>query len=268
MASKIGVGIVTCGREDMFKKCVNSIPDSIETLVVVNDATPYESSSYPAKVKLIQNATHVPVGVSKNILLRYFMDRDFDHLFLLEDDICITNPQVFEKYIKAAEVSGILHFNYGYHGANRDSNGMPHPFLIIDYGHDVKIAFTSSVVGAFSYYHRIVIEKVGYMDERFNNAVEHVEHTARIAREGFHPPFFWFADIDRSFDFIGELDPQQTRSVIRKDKEKNRLLILEADQIFKESMGYTPADMPIVPPRLLMHSLKAIHDKYAKQSQH
>jgi hypothetical protein len=38
---RIGVGIVTCKRKEMFKKCLASFPNSIEALLVVNDATPY-----------------------------------------------------------------------------------------------------------------------------------------------------------------------------------------------------------------------------------
>lgn len=266
-ANKIAVGIVTCAREEMFKKCVNSIPDSIETLVVVNDATPYDQSSYPAKVKkLIQNQTHKPVGVSKNILLRYFMEGDFEHLFLLEDDIYIIDSQVFEKYVKAVEITGILHLNYGYHGPdNKTPAGLPRPRFIVDYGNDVKIALNFHILGAFSYYHRSVIEKVGYMDERFNNAWEHVEHTARIAREGYHPPFWWFADVYNSYQLIGDQDPQHARSVIRSDKllKVNQMIGI---QIFKESMGCAPGEMPQVPYDVVMRKLKEIHDKYAKKS--
>ena len=262
--NKIGVGIVTCNREEMFKKCVNSIPDSIENLVVVNDATPYSQSSYPAKVnKLIQNQIHKPVGVSKNILLRYFLEGDFDHIFLLEDDIYIIDPQVFEKYIKAAETTGILHFNYGYHGpGNKDSNGLPHPRCVVDYGNDIKIALNLNVLGAFSYYHRIVIEKAGYMDERFNNAWEHVEHTERIARAGYHPPFWWFADVYKSYELIGELDPPQAQSVIRRDKSLNLKYMTEGIAIFKESLGYIPSEMPNASHDIVMHKLKEIqHQK-------
>ena len=266
--NKIGVGIVTCNREEMFKKCVNSIPDSIENLVVVNDATPYSQSSYPAKVnKLIQNQIHKPVGVSKNILLRYFLEGSFDHIFLLEDDIYIIDPQVFEKYIKAAETTGVLHLNYGYHGpGNKDPNGLPRPRHIVDYGKDIKIALNLNVVGAFSYYHRIVIEKAGYMDERFNNAWEHVEHTERIAREGYHPPFWWFADVYKSYELIGEQDPLLAQSVISRNKLLNIMSIIKGNAICKESLGCTPCEIPNVSYDIVMLKLKEIFERKSSPS--
>lgn len=258
--NKIGVGIVTCNREEMFKKCVNSIPDSIESLVVVNDATPYAQSSYPAKVKkLIQNQTHKPVGVSKNILLRYFMEGGFDHIFLLEDDIYVIDPQVFEKYIRTAEATGILHLNYGYHGfGNKDRNGLPRSRAIVDYGNDIKIALNLNVLGAFSYYHRSVIEKAGYMDERFNNAWEHVEHTERVARAGYHSPFWWFADVYNSYELIEDQDPSHELSVIRSDKVLNLNNIIEGNTIFKESTGYIPGQMPNLSYDIVLLKLKEI----------
>jgi GT2 family glycosyltransferase len=264
--NKIGVGIVTCNREEMFKKCVNSIPDFIQTLVVVNDATPYNPLSYPKKVtKLIENKTHIPVGVSKNILLRYFMEGDFEHIFLLEDDIYIKDPNVFDHYIKTMETTGILHFNYGYHGPdNRDCNGAPKPRIVVNYENGIKLALNTHVLGAFSYYHRLVIEKVGYMDERFQNAWEHVEHTARIAEAGYHPPFWWFADVYESDKLIGEQDIKQEKSVIRKNKSINLKYMKEGEKIFKESMGFIPVKMPPTSLSLVLMQLNIIRHKYAR----
>ena len=42
------------------------------------------------------------------------------------------------------------------------------------------------------------------MDERFYNALEHVDHTIAVIDAGMHPPFGYFADIADSQDYIGD----------------------------------------------------------------
>ena len=55
------------------------------------------------------------------------MDAGCDHIFLVEDDMIIKDPNVFKAYVTAAQESGIWHLNYGLQGglnraqADRDS---------------------------------------------------------------------------------------------------------------------------------------------------
>ena len=113
MNNKIGVGVVTYNRPSFFKKCIDSIPN-VDTLVVVNDGNPYSSSDYSNKIKeIIQHSKNKSVGVSKNELMRYLIQDGCVHIFIMEDDISITDPNVFTNYIKGAEASGIWHLMYG-----------------------------------------------------------------------------------------------------------------------------------------------------------
>jgi hypothetical protein len=50
-----------------------------------------------------------------------------------------------------------------------------------------------------------VLEQVGLIDERFYNAFDHVEHTYRIIKAGFHPNFWWFADVANSHDLLSDI---------------------------------------------------------------
>ena len=267
MNNKIGLGIVTCGREEMFKQCVNSIPACVDTLVVVNDATPYDKSSYPSNVKeVIQNSKHKPVGSSKNALLRYLIQDDVDHLFIMEDDVYVKDPTVFEKYIKTAETTGIWHMNMGYHGPANFKNGIPAPRQIVDYGNGIELALNLHVVGAFSYYLRGIIKNIGYMDDRFINAWDHCQHTARIARDGLHPPFWWFADVAGSYNLIGDLDPTLINSQIRKDNPEWMKNIKEGAELFKHTMGFYPTQMPDVGQDIVIKRLEEIQKNYARKS--
>jgi GT2 family glycosyltransferase len=215
--NKIGIGIITCNRENFFQKCISNIPP-VDSIIVINDGLPYRNTQYPDHVNnIIQHKTNYGVTKSKNEALRYLLDQRCTHIFLHEDDIYIKDDSILEKYIKAAEVSRILHLNYAYHGpGNRDKNGMPAYRTVVTYPDDIKICLTKYTLGAFSYYHSTVLDKVGLMDERFKNALDHVDHTYQIIKAGYHPPFWWFADYHESHKYIDDQDKTHGKSVIRR----------------------------------------------------
>ena len=200
---KIGVGIITCNRPEFFRQCFNSLPkEKIDEIVVVNDGKPLPFDI--SKGVVLDNPVNVGVGKSKNRALKYLFDKGCDYLFLLEDDMIIKRDDVFEAYINAYKQSGIHHFNYGpgspfnrkqtiqnFDLHNRhllDQHSEPNPKTIIDYG-TVKVSLFEHTVAMFSFFTREVLEKVGLLDEEFYNAWEHVDHTYRIIKAGFHPPF-------------------------------------------------------------------------------
>lgn len=264
MNNKIGVGVVTCKREEFFKNCINSIPN-VDTLVVVNDGTPYDSSSYPSKVKdVIQHEKNKCVGVSKNELLRYLIQDGCDHIFLVEDDMLIKNPQVFDEYIKLASATGIWHLNFGYHGpANKRPDGTKNPRLVVEYKNGMKLALNPNCVGAVSYYLRNVIKNVGYIDERFVNCWDHVEHTYRIIKAGLHPPFWWFADLANSDEYIQEQASSEVNTTITRTPEwiKN---FTEGAAWYQHKHGWIPTKTPDTSVAEVQNILKTIYKNYAR----
>lgn len=266
MNNKIGVGVVTYNRPEYFKTCINSIP-AVDTLVVVNDGESYDSNLYPSNVKeVIQHTKNKSVGVSKNELMRYLIQDGCDHIFIMEDDISITDPNVFTNYIKGAECSGLWHLMYGYHGpANKDpSTGVPKPRYIIDYK-DAKISLNQHCVGAFCYYLKSVIKQVGYIDERFFNAWDHLEHSYRIVKAGLLPAYWWWPDIDDSYTMITDQDPTLQNSVIRKDSGEFSKSLNEGAAWFKHKHGAYPTQIPDTDFKTIGETLKKIQSNYARK---
>ena len=282
MNNKIGVGVVTYKRPDYFKQCIKSIPN-VDTLVVVNDGDPYDSSLYPRKVKeVIQHTKNKSVGVSKNELMRYLIQDGCEHIFLIEDDMEVLRCDVFDAYIKAARASGIWHLNYGPGSPfNRvqdheklamdlegrhllDKHSAPKPRLIVEYKNGSKIALYQHSVGMFTYFHRGVIKNMGYHDEHFHNAWEHVELTYRIARAGLHPPFWWFADIYDSTEYLREIEGAIENSSIANDKEQWKKNINEGAVWYKQVHGHYPAQVADTSPERVGEILKLIKKSYAK----
>jgi len=216
--SKIGVGVITCNRVDFLKKCIDSIPlHKIDEHVIINDGDrfPVEFTDNNRKILIIEHITNAGVGKSKNDALEYLLSKDCDHIFLIEDDIIIKDENVFDEYIRCSEITGIKHLNFCLHGEDNKVNGSPHPKKIIDYK-DIKISLYHNIYGAFSYYHKDVIDEIGLMDEEYINAMEHVDHTMAAIKAGFHPPFRWFADLEDSDNWLDEQDRGHGESTIRR----------------------------------------------------
>ena len=234
---KIGLGIITCNRPDLFTKSAHSIPDYVD-LIAVNDGKPYENSVYPPRMtKIIQHDKNMGIGRSKNDVLKFFVDNGYEHIFIMEDDIAIRDPEIFNKYIELSKATGIFHFNYGYHGFNMDSSDLPQPRKKIRINDHLELALLRNITGALSYFRRVVIEDAGYFDTFYKNVLEHVDHTYQIIKAGYHTPFFWFADLWNSHTMIEELDPKLTSSLNRRFYFLYRVRVKLFRQYFKFKNG-------------------------------
>lgn len=278
-SEKIGVGIITCGRPDMYKKLAESLrqcDDYINVLYVFEDTKNdrifgdegYVSGSFKDRKKQTRTETlptNIGVGAAKNRALSFLLDVGCEHIFLIEDDMFIKKPDVFRAYIEASKKSGIQHFNFSQHGfANKVRDNMgnitPNPKITVEYD-DVGVSFYQHCVGSFSYYSRKCLDDVGLMDERYYNACEHVDHTYEIIKKGYHPPFWWFADIKNSWEYIGDDGWSIESSSICSSPSfvKN---VENADKVFFEKHGHFPTQTASVEIDEFGKSLKEIKKKW------
>ncbi|HEX8547342.1 MAG TPA: hypothetical protein VF691_10305, partial [Cytophagaceae bacterium] len=124
-----------------------------------------------------------------------------------------------------------------------EENTAPDPRYVHKYSEDVSLAFYRHCVGAFSYYHRDMLDKAGYIDEVFINAWDHVEHTNRIIKKGFHSPFWWFADISDSDLYIENIPNCMEQSTIAKS-EQWKENIKRGEQYLIAKNGLTLGSIP------------------------
>jgi len=241
---KIGIGILTCNRKSMLNKLLDSIKYRNDCeLIIINDGDDLEVEGYNFYVR--NNGENLGVAKSKNLALKHLLNKDCDHIFLIEDDMLIKNDQIFEAYIKASKATGIQHMMFGYHGpANKNgiSKGEPHPRLVVKYSEDVSIALNQHCVGAFCYYTRKSLEDVGLIDENFKNAFDHVSHSYELALKGYSTPYWWWADLANSCDYIEEQACSEESSTIKtKEKmEEWRTNMYKSYDYFKSKFGVAP----------------------------
>lgn len=216
---KIGLGITTYERPTYLKKCLEGVikhllPE-VDVCYLYNDGSKdhtYEQiyRKLPTKIKYCHANKNRGVAHAKNWLLRHMMDDGCDYMFLIEDDIVPQSPKAITEYIRLSDKSGIEHMMFAHHGTAND--GML-------YLREKGIDLYTACIGAYTFYTRRVIEEVGYMDENFMNAWEHIEHTFRVQKAGLTTPYPTYADLTKSKEYLGEIPDSIEGSSIRPRKD-------------------------------------------------
>jgi GT2 family glycosyltransferase len=243
---KIGVGIITCNRPDFLNNLLSSISAcKIDNCIVINDGREIENLKISSNFKYIHNSTNIGVCKSKNKAMNYLLEEGSDYIFIIEDDMKIKDINIFTEYINAYKKTGIQHMMFGYHGPANKGNisyGKPQPRKIFDYG-DIKIALNGHCVGSFCFYTRESLVKEGLYDEEFDkNNFEHVEHSYRLAKAGYSTPYWWWADLANSTDFIEEQACSEDSTAIRRGKREDWIDKLKwSALLFQKKHGYMPA---------------------------
>jgi len=273
---KIGVGIITCNRPEYLRNLLNTLPTEhegkMDHLVIINDGKPVDDFDLSFG-EWVDNETNLGVGKSKNKAMQHLLDKGCDYIFIIEDDMLILDPAIFDRYIEAHKASGIHHFNYGpgspfnrkqtiqnFDLHNRhllDQHTEPNPKLVIDYG-DVKVSLFEHTVAMFSFFTKEVLEKVGLIDDDFYNAWEHVDHTYRIIKAGYHPPFWWFADLHDSHKYLTEAPDAINNSSIANNTEQWNKNVYGGREIYKQKHGHYPNEPPFVSKDQVIQTIKQL----------
>ncbi len=229
MENKIGLAVMGYARPEYLQMCMTSMLENSwggahERLVVLdfrdeltkqkNEKVLEESgfNLYQHK-ELISLNTNVGIGKAKNIAIKNLLSKGCEHIFLIEDDICLLRSDTCTHYINEAKKYKVEHLNFAHHGpANKGRHA------IIEWN-GVDMIVYPHCIGAFSYYTKNCIDKVGLIDENFYNSWEHVELTMRIINAGMHPPFWFFVDAANSQDYLKELPNSIENSSIRPRKD-------------------------------------------------
>lgn len=266
----IGVGMVTYNAPDRIKQSSMTIPQWVKNFVIVNDGTPYDPSVYPPQAHIIQHETNKSVGGAKNTAIDYLLGCECEHIFIIEDDVLIQDENVFDKYIKTSLHSGIKHLNYGLQGpankkgaksfntleerSKQENLTEPNPRHIVKYNDDIEVALYPNCVGAFSYYQREVLEKIGGFDPYYKNAWEHVDHTLMAFKNKFTTPYWWFADIADSGKYIKDIEGCIENSTISHTETWKENFTKGAEH-FRKKHKYTPTQVPDTNPEGLKQIL-------------
>lgn len=250
--SKIGIGVITAEREDLFTNCCNSLPDADYT-VVIHNGTPY-IYEFPQHIDFKTYNEVQCVAINKNRALRAMIQNGCEHLFLIEDDIVISNRDICKQYINAASQSGIWHLNYC----------VSELINTMEYSDTALVNFFSELNSKFSYYHRNIIKHVGYFDERFRSGLSGPEHTYTVAKKRLCPPYGAFASVECG-DSIQDQDYDKERSIIDYKTDTGIKKIQDDTYLFLMKNNETLQDVKSPDQAQLESSLQTLKDSYSRE---
>lgn len=219
---KIGLTVITYNRLDYLKQVIAALDKNnwggAEYRAVVDDKSTNEGyAEYLAELAqrtdlvVLSKEKNLGVANSKNSAFHLMLGAGCEHVFVMEDDILMKYPKTCKAYADYAESFGVLHMNFALHGPMNVGKGKLFP--------GAECMVYPDCVGAFSYYHAHVFSEVGFMDEEFKNAWEHVEHTWRISKAKMTSPFWFFIDHILSAKMLEEIPGSIDNSSIRKRKD-------------------------------------------------
>lgn len=243
---KIGVGIVTCNRRESYCKLLYKVKSAIDVdfVITVKNLTNDYGEDDPKlictglngtqKLHSIQVDEKLGIAHNKNLAAKWLLQNGAQHIFIIEDDILLKDVEVFKKYIQTAKEFHLEHLNFGRSFDTMILHTWLTPIMTIS-GKTTKLDIFSRLSGDFSYFTRNALEKAGLYDEAYINALDHCEHTYRMSLLGFYTPFYAFADIENSTQYIE--DTGTTTTIEQNDQHKQD--VSDAFKHFVKTYGYS-----------------------------
>lgn len=222
----IGLAVISYNRPLYLEQCLynldkNSWGGASVRVVIIDEeySTKYQwLDKYEADNEdvLVWYQPNAGVAAAKNQGLKLLAERGGTDFFLMEDDILMKNFLTCNLYASYAKEAGVHHMNFAHHGPMNNGRGRQVKF------NGVPVTVYPDCIGAFSYYTKACLDKVGVMDENFKNAWEHVEHTWRIGRAQMTTPFWYFIDHPDSDKLLEEIPGSIDSSSIRVRPDWNK----------------------------------------------
>lgn len=256
---KIGIGITTYNHEDYFSDLFKSLPkDKIDEIVVVNGGKKYDNTY---DCHWIQHNKNSYPSVCRNDCVSFLLNHDCEHIFIIEDDMIIKNPSIFEQYIKSSKESGLKYFSFVSTSYNSGQPLKRTPKLTLEYKNNVKIDFYSNMCNEFTYHHKSCFQKVGLYDGNMREAFD-VELTYRESKIGeWASPFWWFADIHNSDEYI-ENNPIAISRLQSKRPDGSRAEVIDKIwEYFYNKHGLHVGQIPLIDKNEFIKRIKFINER-------
>lgn len=227
---KIAICITSRNRVHTLKVSLSQwnafLPDNAD-IIIVDDA-----SDVPIKDASYRFDTNVGIAKAKTKCLE--LAKDYDHIFLVDDDVYPLKQNWHLPYIN----SGVNHLCLTF---DKNSRGVHYSRYIRKEGEYNGLISYTAPNGCFLYLKKICIEKAGGFRPEFDVwGFEHVEYSQRIHNLGLTPkPFL---DVPNSLELIKVLDYNlEVRSSIPNGiKRESGVKNLKVYEQFINSAEYVP----------------------------
>jgi hypothetical protein len=246
----IGIAIIDVYGQDDLNLCYNSIPDKVENVIVVSNT----NNKLP-DCPNTQFSSTIPFATLRNWAINHFRIKGLSHYFLINSNHSITDPDIFNKTIKSAEIFGTWCFL----GPEKTN------LSIEDDKHNITLNLTDKINSDFIYLFNGIVSNIGFFDERFFNTkdLDVLDYIKRMTEKKVFPPNGYIPIVNEGI--------VKSKSKITKPNYKE---IEDADQSVNMSYAYflskyqyipTQNDPKPVSNEELMSALEEIQKNYAKK---
>jgi len=257
--SKIGIGITTYNSEKYFKDLYGSLKDTkFDELVVVNGGNKYEEKY---DCEWIQHKKNQLVSVCRNDCIVFLLNRNCEHIFIIEDDMLIKDKNVFQKYVEASNVTGLKYFTFVSTSPGAGEPGNRIPKATISYNDNVSISLYGNLCNEFTYHHRSVFDKGYLYDPDFRELLDgELTYRECLAAE-WTPPFWWFPDITNSDNYVCNNPNAKSRLQDPERIDNRNKVINHFVNLFYKKHGLHIGQIPHVSQEQVIEQLKRIKNE-------
>ena len=252
---KIGVGITTYNSEDYFKSLYETLPlDKIDVLVTVNGGDRYKDEY---KGNWIQHFENVYPSVCRNDCINFLLQRNCEHIFIIEDDMILKSVDIFDKYIQASKESGLKYFSFVSTSWESGTPSQRAPRLIVEYKNSISVSFFQNMCNEFTYHHKSCYEKTGLYDTNYRDPWD-IDMAYRESQQDYAAPFWWFADITNSDNLIMNNPDAVSRLQENRPDGSREQKIQKQWEYFIKKHGIAVNQVPNVSKEQVIEKLKKI----------
>lgn len=251
-----GLVVTTYNSEKWFEGLYNTIPlDSLQEVVVVNGGDSY-TKKYDG-LHWIQHKKNYGAAQARIDGIKYLLQKNIEHIFVVEDDMLFIDKNVFDSYTEASLETGLKYFCFCSNAAGNGIPGKRTPAETVQYNNHT-IAFYREMNNEFTYYRSEVFNKIGFYDCSFTHLWD-VEYVYRVLTDKeIGCGFRYFPDLVNSDKFIMNHPESINNSRTNINNRRDRELPLYLTK-FQQKHGYAIQTVPILEKQQFISKLKYLH---------
>lgn len=250
--------LVTYNREDSFKRVIQSIdPTFFDKIVIVHDGggSVYSEkvvSVISSKFDYLPQTENIGVGRCKQLGVNHVLENSkSNNIFIIEDDVLVTDNGVWDLYINFSKRTGVWHTNW---------NDCQYKTVQSELDYDgLRGTIHKDCAGSFSYFNRNMFKFCEYPSD-MKNSFEHISVELQLIDKDLLPPFWNFVCPKGSSNYLENIGTEST--ITNKPAySENYQASFDA---FKKRHGRTTSDILPTSIEDVLEKLKFLEKNYSK----
>lgn len=261
--TKTVVAVTTYKREDLAKRLLESIDTNQVKIYLLQDDS--DGSSYSNEFfEYIETLTNDGslvykgfegqngIGVLKQDAVDFAKKNDFEHLFIVEDDVVVKDNDIWAKFRIFSLITGVKHTNWNDPVKNTKIGEFKvSPEEFGDIHNDAPCA-------CFQYFHSSIFDEFEF-DVKYVNGFEHGDVEMQLASKGYIPPYRAFVSPQGVSDYLEHDDGGESTITNKEGYSEN---IKNGLDLWIQKWGKHPAQLTIPTTERVVKRISKIRERY------